>query len=381
MADLTHRERALKALNHQETDRVPIDMGGLSQTNINVIPYVGLVKLLKLEKEAGATLYDDGATSRGMAVPSEAVLKALDLDFRGVSPSAPPFNYRDQDNYVDEWGVQWVRTRGSPFIAKTGPFEAREPSIADLEKFRWPDPDNPARVKGLRAKAEKLRKETDCAIVLNLPYCVVREHQRLRGFTEGLADLLANPNLSHYIMVRATEISSRIAVNALKVGDLVDVVSFAEDMGIQEQPFMRPELYRKMVKQYHRRFVESIKRSTKAKVAIHSDGAIYDLLRDFIEIGIEVLNPVQLSAKGMGDTKKLKAEFGRDLCFWGAIDTHRVLPFGKPADVVAEVKRRIGDLAPAGGYVLGSVHTINQEVPPANVAAMLETARTFRLRK
>jgi len=159
---------------------------------------------------------------------------------------------------------------------------------------------------------------------------------------------------------------------------VVDVVMFPEDMGTQDQLFMRPELYRRTIKPYHRRFVEAIKGKTRAKVLIHSDGAVYEAIGDFIEMGIEALNPVQVSAKGMGDTKKLKAEFGRDLCFWGAIDTHRVLPFGTPEEVAAEVRMRIDHLGPGGGYVVASVHTINAEVPPANVAAMLETARNYR---
>ena len=141
---------------------------------------------------------------------------------------------------------------------------------------------------------------------------------------------------------------------------------------------MSPDMYREKVKPYHRRFLEAIKANTHAKVAIHSDGAIYDILGDFIEIGIEALNPVQVSAKGMGDTKKMKQEFGKHLSFWGGVDTHQALPFGTPDDVVAETKRRIDDLGPGGGYVLASVHTINSEVPSENVAAMLETARNYR---
>jgi uroporphyrinogen decarboxylase len=126
--------------------------------------------------------------------------------------------------------------------------------------------------------------------------------------------------------------------------------------------------------------VEAIKSKTDAKVLLHSDGAVYEAVGDFIDIGVEALNPIQVSAKGMGDTRRLKAEFGRDLTFWGAIDTGRVLPFGTPGEVAAEVRTRVDHLAPGGGYVLASVHTINAEVPPANVAAMLETARSYRLR-
>ena len=382
MAELSHRERALKALNHEETDRVPIDIGGAGPTSIHVVPYAGLVKILGLEKEAGQVDRDDWAATHAMASPPEAVLAALGVDFRGVrlgSPELTPRETLDEDNYRDEWGVIWTRTMGNYFIAKKGPFEEKEPTLEDLEKNRWPVPDDPGLVRGLRDRCKELIEETDCALVLNLPFCILREHQRMRGFAEAMADLILNPTLTHAIMEKVLEVSAGIAVSALKeVGDIVDVVCFPEDMGSQKQLFMRPELYKKMVKPYHRRFVEAIKANTHAKVLIHSDGAIWDVIGDFIEMGIEALNPIQISANRMGDTKKMKAEFGRDLTFWGAIDTHRVLPFGTPDDVAAEVKTRIDDLSSGGGYVLASVHTINAEVPAANVAAMLETARNYR---
>ena len=382
MAELSHRERALKTLNHEEADRVCIDLGGVGQTSMHMTPYAGLVKLLGLEKEAGDLSKEDLDATRGMARPTEAVLKALGVDFRGLglgSPDLTPRKWVDADNYLDEWGVTWTRTMGHYFIAHKGPFEEKEPTLQELENHRWPVPDDPGRVKGLREGFEKLRAETDCALVLNLPFCILREHQRVRGFAEAMIDLVVNPKLTQAIMEKSLEISAGIAVTALKeVGDIIDVVCFAEDMGTQEQLFMHPDMYREKVKPYHRRFLEAIKSNTHAKVAIHSDGAIYSILGDFIEIGIDALNPVQVSAKGMGDTKKMKQEFGKHLSFWGGVDTHQALPFGTPDDVVAETKRRIDDLGPGGGYVLASVHTINSEVPSENVAAMLETARNYR---
>ena len=384
MDTLTHRSRAIKALNHEETDRVPIDLGGALATNIDAAPYGELVRLLGLEKEAEAT--QASLVGGFVAVtPPEDVLRRLDVDFRGLSPGLPderPNVFLDEKSYRDEWGVIWVSAgEGRPFVDKTGPFQEQEPTLADVESHPWPDPRDPGRVKGLRERALELRRETDCATVLNLPYCVLRELQRLRGFENGMADLLVNPTLAEGIMAHALEVAAGIAVAALEeVGDLLDVVMFPEDMGTQDQLFMRPELYRKMVKPYHRRMVEAIKGKTRAKVLLHSDGAVYEAMGDFIDIGIDALNPVQVSAKGMGDTKKLKAEFGRDLCFWGAIDTQRVLPYGTPEDVATEVRTRIDHLAPEGGYVLASVHTINAEVPGANVLAMLETARNYRPR-
>ena len=369
-------------MNHEETDRVPIDLGGTLPTKIDAVPYRGLVEYLGLEEEAGEieTILEAGFSGVN---PSEEVLRRLEVDFRGISPGPAeltPNEMLDENSYRDEWGVVWVRAgEGRPFINQGGPFQGWEPTLADLEKHAWPDPRDPGRVRGLKERARKLRQETDCAMVLNLPYCVLRELQRMRGFEQGMADLLLNPALAQGVMEHVLEVSAGVAVAALEeVGDLVDVIMFPEDMGTQDQLFMRPELYRRMIKPYHRRFVEAIRGKTGAKILIHSDGAIYDVLGDFIDMGIEALNPVQVSAKGMGDTKKLKAEFGRELCFWGAIDTHRVLPFGTPEEVAAEVRMRIDHLAPGGGYVVASVHTINAELPPANVAAMLETARNYR---
>jgi len=137
---------------------------------------------------------------------------------------------------------------------------------------------------------------------------------------------------------------------------------------------MRPEMYRELVKPYHARFLEVVRGKTTAPIMMHNDGAIHDLLRDYIEMGVAALNPVQVSADGMGDTAALKAEFGADLVFWGAIDTQSVLPFGSPQDVRDEVKRRLETLGPAGGYVLAPGHNIQKEVPPENVVAMFEAA-------
>jgi uroporphyrinogen decarboxylase len=134
--------------------------------------------------------------------------------------------------------------------------------------------------------------------------------------------------------------------------------------------------YRKMVKPYHKRLFSYIKSRTSAKILYHSCGSVVHLIPDLIEIGVDALNPIQVSAKGM-DSKRLKQEFGKDLCFWGAIDTQRVLPFGTPDDVRAEVKRRLADLGPGGGYVLCAVHNIQADVSTENICAMYDAAREF----
>jgi uroporphyrinogen decarboxylase len=163
----------------------------------------------------------------------------------------------------------------------------------------------------------------------------------------------------------------------LALGDNVDVVLCPDDLGMQSGPLISPQLYRKLVKPRHRRLFDTIKSHTNAKLLLHSDGAIAPIIGDLIDIGVDILNPIQVSAAGMGDTARLKKEFGTHLSFWGAIDTQQVLPFGTPEEIRAEVKARIEDLAPGGGYVLSAVHNIQAEVPPENVCAMFEAALEF----
>ena len=147
-------------------------------------------------------------------------------------------------------------------------------------------------------------------------------------------------------------------------------------MAFQNGPMMSMDLYRKMIKPHHKRLFSYIGSRTSAKIAYHSCGSVVHLIPDLIEMGVDALNPVQVSAKGM-DTEKLKQEFGSDLCFWGAIDTQRVMPFGKPDAVAHEVRQRIDTLAPGGGYVLCAVHNIQADVSPENICAMYDTAREY----
>jgi len=173
----------------------------------------------------------------------------------------------------------------------------------------------------------------------------------------------------HWLAMAADELDA--------VGEHVDICFYGDDMAFQDGPMMSMELYRKLIKPYHRRLFGFLKSRTRAKIVYHTCGSVVHLIPDLIEMGVDALNPVQVSAKGM-DTRALKREFGRDLSFWGAVDTQRVLPFGSPEEVASEVRRRIDDLGAEGGYVLCAVHNIQADVPPANICAMYDTARESR---
>ena len=163
------------------------------------------------------------------------------------------------------------------------------------------------------------------------------------------------------------------------VGPYIQVIVMSDDLGFQDRPMIRTELFREMVKPYYLRIVDSIKsKKPDIKIVFHSDGAIYPFLSEFIDVGLDATNPVQVSCKGMDDTAKLKRDFGEKLTFWGAgIDTQSTFPNGTPKDVRAEVKKRIQDLAPGGGYIFATVHNVQYDVPIQNILACYDTALEF----
>ena len=377
---LSHRERVVKALNHEETDRLPIDFGGGPATQIHPDAYEALLDYLGFEPES----VEQGQKGSFQAlVPSEKVLRHFDVDVRGIAPGAPdgrPNVQLDDVTYRDEWDVVWKKAFDrAPYINVDGPLQKLvDPALATLDAFNWPDPSDPGRVRGLRERTEKARNEGDYAIVLNLGNTTFALSQRIRGFAELLEDLILNESYASALMESVTDVVCGIAEATLsEIGDLVECVSTADDMGIQTQPYMSTDLYRKMVKPHHKRFVETVRRHTNAKVILHSDGAVAPLLTDYIDCGIQILNPVQTNATGMLG-ENLNREYGKDLCFWGGIDTQDILPHGTPEVVAAEVTARRKDLGASGGWVMASVHNIQAEVPPENVVAMYDAARLPR---
>lgn len=306
------------------------------------------------------------------------ILELFDIDTRLVNPR-PADTRRKQlvdGKYVDAWGVTWKGIEGQSVIVETGPF-AGDKSLADLDNYPWPDAGNPAFTAGLKERAEALHKGTDYAVVMGFSGRVFTFGQFMCGFEDWLVKLLANEAFATALMDEGVEIQMAIAANMLDaVGDNVDVVYCAEDLGMQNGPLISPDLYRGLIKPRQKRLFDFIKRRTKAKLMLHSDGAIEPFIGDLIDIGVDVINPVQVSAAGM-DAKKLKEEYGNRISFWGGIDTHRVLPFGSPEDVRMEVRKRIEELAPGGGYVLAPVHNILAEVSPENICAMYEAALEY----
>ena len=206
---------------------------------------------------------------------------------------------------------------------------------------------------------------------------IFEQPARTMGLPNFLMALLNEPQFADRLMEGITDLYIESCNQYLdKVGKYLDVFTYWDDLAGQDGWLIRPELYRRLIKPKQRRLVEAIKKKTGAKLFYHSCGATRGLIPDLIDLGFDILNPVQVSAKGM-DTAELKRQFGKDITFWGGVDTQHVLPFGTPQQVVDEVKRRIDDLAPGGGFVFAAVHNIQAFVPAQNMVAMFDTALQY----
>lgn len=374
---MNHRERSLAALNHQEPDRVPIDLGATRNTGILEAPYRALASYLGLGEPVEAEASFGLAKVLGLATPDEAVLQRLGVDFRGIflgKPDHSPEKMLPDGTHQDELGVIRKQPPGSHYFDLVQAPLDREITVTDIINWPWPDPTDPGIVRGLREKALAIRATTDCALALHLQDIVVHSSQYMRGFERWYMDLILEPDLLDALMDALLEIRMEIARRALaEVGDLIDVVSCSDDIADQRGPIMSPKLYQKFIKPRHRRYFDLLRASTSATILYHSCGAVSTLIPDFIDLGIPFINPVQVSAAGM-DTARLKCEYGDQIGFWGAVDTMHVLPFGTADKVRAETQRRIRDLGTGGGYVLAAVHNIQPDVPPQNIVAMCEAA-------
>lgn len=378
----THRERVLAALNHQQPDRVPIDLGATRNTGINRFAYRKLIDHLGIEAEVKPLQPFGSSRVQGLTKIGEQVLQRFDIDVRGIFLGEADSGHEQEladGRYRDEFGVIRVAAEGSPYYEWAGSPMVDEFSMDAIRALTLPDPEDPGYIRGLRDEAQRIRRDTDCALVLHLDHIIVHATQYLRGFENWFLDLALQPDLLCALMDKILDYRLVMTERALhEVGDLIDVVSMSDDVADQRGPIVSPDMYRRYIKPRHRRFFDMIHAHTAAKLLFHSCGSVTRLLPDFIDIGVDAINPVQVSCKDM-QTDRLKREFGADLAFWGAVDSMFVLPQGTPDEVRAEVEQRIRDLGQDGGYVLAAVHNVQHDVPAENIVTMYDTARSYRL--
>ena len=379
---MTPRERVLTALEHKEPDRVPIDLGG-NQTGIHRLAYEALLHHLGLEEPI--EIMD---AVQQLARPCEAVLQRFHVDTRYIA-AKPPESWNGQIveterdgrrwyDLVDEWGVRWSMPADGGLYMDITYHPLAEASVKDLETYPFPKGDDRSRFAGLRETALHLRRETPYAVVSGISGVVYETCWYLRGLERWFIDTLQQPEFCAALLDRTLRFwLDWFRVFLDEVGDLVDVIMIGDDLAGQNGPLFQPEFYRAIVKPRHKALVQYIRSRTDAKIWYHTCGACKSFIPELIDNGIDILNPVQISAHDM-DPATLKAEFGQRLVFWGgAIDAQHVLPLASPEEVREHVRGNLAIWKPAGGYVFNNVHNIQAGVPPENVVALYDAAYEF----
>jgi uroporphyrinogen decarboxylase len=372
---MNSKERVIAALNHEEPDRVPLDLGGWV-TTISQIAYNNLLKELGINRTR--EVFD---WLRQNVAPEEDVLERLGVDTRYVHPGEPDswkFAPEATDNGLalkDEWGCGFVKQESSLYYnLMESPL--RDGSLEDLENYPWPDPRDPGYIRGVAEKAKKLADEGEYAVIGNFAWETWFERAwKLIGMDKFYMDFMMNPEFIHVLLDKTLSLHLEFLDHVLpECGQYLDVVIQGGDLGGQQTTLMSPQHYREFIKPRQARAIELIRNHTSAKVFYHTCGAVSSLIPDFIEIGVDILNPVQVRANGM-DAEKLKKEFGGQIAFWGGIDSQHVLPRGSVQDVEKEVAHLVRAMAPGGGLVACAVHNIQADVPPKNVLALFDSVR------
>lgn len=399
---MTSRERVLAALSHREPDRVPIDCSGHRSSGISAIVYPRLRELLGLPA-VPVRVYD---IIQQLAIVDEDVLDRFGVDTIELGRG---FARREED-----W-VPWELPDGSPCLvpawspperteegwilrSRTGRAIGKMPNGAlYFEQIWYPFHDGPEELdrleeafsegmwtaiaappgpvsdQELREGAVKLRAKTDRAVLGLFGGNLLETGQFLYRNDGFLLMLAAEPARAHAFLDRLVERHLLKLEEYLRlVGDCIDVIVFGDDLGMQTGPQISPAMYREFFKPRHAVLWQRAKELADVKVMLHCCGGVRPILGDLIEAGLDAINPVQISCAGMA-AADLKAEFGRDITFWGGgCDTHRILPQGEPDALRAHVHRQVETLKPGGGFVFQQVHNILADVPPENVITMFD---------
>jgi len=408
------RERVLAAINHREPDRVPIDLGSTPSSGISAIAYSNLRKYLGLT--AGQTrIYD---VVQQLAQPEEVILERFSIDVLDIGRM---FNTKDKDWYTitmtngeqaayPSWfhpekkaDGTWIVTgedgtsiakmpKGVPFFSQTCfPYLDGYPDKFDLLEndmnkvlwaamvhSPWDWAGQPGFWKILREKTIQLREQSDCALMIVCGCNLFEWGTFLRRIDNFLMDLFLEAKKVEALLDALMEIHlATLEKVCTAVGDLVDIIRFGDDLGMDTGPFMDPQTYQKFFKPRHRMLCDYVKKNSSMHTFLHSCGSIYKLMPDLIEAGFDILNPVQTNCRDM-EPERLKREFGQDITFWGGgADTRHVLNNATPSEVKLHVLDRLKIFSSNGGFVFNTIHNILPDVPPENILAMFSALEEY----
>ena len=409
---MTKRERVLRAIRHKEPDKVPVDLGAMRSTGITGVAYSRLKKYLGIRK--GYTYVYD--VVQQLAQPEQAILDYVESDVVDLGraflmeaddwkeftlPDGSPAKIPAYADFIphdggwlaknEEGDIIGAMPRDAYYLSQTQfplkDWDASDLSVLDrlpefMGKVTWSPYHKPltsAHLADIRNRAKHLYDTTEYAVMIGFGGNLLEWGQYLCRFDQFLMDIIDNPKKVSALLDKLLEMHLENLEKLLPAVDgYVQIIQMGDDFGTQLTLEISPKIYREVFKPRQRLIFEAVKKHSSLHLFLHSCGSIVDILPDLIEIGVEIINPVQTSARGM-DPEKLKQEFGKDLTFWGGgCDTQRVLPLASPREIEEHVKERIDILAPGGGFVFTQVHNIMPHVPPQNILAMYDAVKKFR---
>ena len=368
---MDRRQRFKLITNHQEADRVPLDLGS-HVASIHRLTYARLNQdfpELSLQNE---DLVLDRMVQN--VVPDEKLLERYGVDFRWLFPNWIDVEDVSEDVYRDMWGIEWQHMIDA-YSVHSSPL-SKIKSIEEIERHSWPDPSDPKVFAGLPERAKDLYENTDYILVGDaIKGGILTKALQIRGYQEFFSDLANNIPFAEALMDKLLSLYKDFYGEYMKkVGPYIQMVYFTDDIGGQQSMMISPTTFRELIKPRIAELIDHIKSLADVKFMYHTDGTVTPVVEDIIEMGVDILNPIQTSALGM-DTNVLKELYRGRLCFHGAIDVQQMLPFASPEEVRYDVAKRLHDLGRGGGYILAPCHNIGSDVPVENMEMMFKTAQ------
>ena len=367
------RERFDAVVNHREPDRVPIEWG----RHVGSIHRNGYIALRQYLNDPDLK-NEDAILDRMVQniYPDEKLLRRFNVDFRWIEPHwVDVKEVESEDAYIDMWGIKWVHMLNSYSLYECPLADA---TVADLDCYDWPDPYNPKIWVGLGERAKWLYENTDYVIVADsIKGGLLTKALQICGYERYFSALAGDLEFAEAVLDKLLWLYKEMWSGYMaEVGPYVQMVYFTDDIGAQNNMLISPKLFRNLIKPRLTEMFDHIKGLGDVKLSYHTDGSVVPVMNDIIEMGVDILNPIQTSAMGM-NTYWMAEEFGDRLCFHGAIDVQQMLPFSTPEQVRYDVAKRIWDLGRGGGYILSTCHDIGEDVPPENDIAMFEAANEY----
>ncbi len=362
---MDYRNRFLKIVNFQDTDRPPIDFNGTALTSFHEVFIKDFIKYLNLD----AWTLDEAI---------EKIMQIYDIDFRRVGVLFKPqslladYSKRSQGKYTDPWGIKW-KLFGYYWEIVNNPL--KDASFEEIKNFPWPDASQ-IDMKLLTNhvnKAKHLYYETDYVVVAEHPvYGYFELGCWMFGFDDFLYRIAAEPEVVTWFFENYHKYVTDInEIYYGKLGKYAHLTTSGDDFGMQNGPFLSPDMFEEMVMPWYKKRIDQVKSLADIKYFHHSCGSVYRLMDKIIEMGVDILNPIQPGTADM-EPERLKKQYGDKLVFWGGIDEQKLLAQGKPEDIKKEVRRIAELMSINGGYVMAASHNIQPDVPAENIDAMLK---------